>query len=379
MLDKSLTPEQQEYQQLARDFTAKHIIPVASEYDRTGDFPEFILKEVKEAGINCMAVPKEYGGPGLSSLIQSIVVEEWGYGCAGFATTLAGNGLSTYPVLIAGTDEQKKSFYPYIVNGGMGAFALTEPGAGSDAGGVATVAKREGDEYVINGTKCFCTTGSYASVFIIFASTDPSLGTKGISAFIVEREREGLTIGAVEHKLGIRSSNTVEVLLKNVRVPAAHLLGQEGDGMKIAMKTLDMARPIVGAIGVGLARRAMDECIKYVKERLDINGKPLAAHQNVQFRIADMAIQVEAARQLLRRCMSLKEAGLPYSKESAMAKTFATDTAMKVSAEAVDLMGEFGYSLDSVVEKLMRDAKVMQIYEGTNQIQRMVIAGQLLR
>jgi acyl-CoA dehydrogenase len=379
MLDISLTPEQQEYQKIAREFTGQYIIPVASEYDRKGEFPEFILKEVQAAGLNSMAVPKAYGGPELSSVIQSIVVEEWAYGCAGFATILGGNGLSSYPVLIAGTEEQKKYYYPFLLTGGRGAFALTEPGAGSDAGGVATVAKREGDEYVLNGNKCFCTIGSYANIFVIIASTDPSQGAKGLSAFIVERGREGLIIGAREHKMGIRCSNTVEVLLKNVRIPASHLLGKEGDGMKIAMKTLDMARPIVGSIGVGVARRALEETIKYVKERIDINGKTYASHQSIQFKVADMAIQVEAARQLVRLSLSLKEAGLPYSKEAAMAKTLASDVAMRVTAAAVEIMGEYGYSTDSVVQKLMRDAKVIQIYEGTNQIQRIVIAGQLLR
>jgi len=379
MADTLLTPEQQKYQELAREFTAKYIIPVASEYDLSGEFPEFILEEAKKAGLNCMAVPKAYGGPELSSLIQAIVVEEWAYGCAGFATTLAGNGLSSYPVLIAGTDEQKKYFYPFIVNGGMGAFALTEPGAGSDVGSISTVALKEGDEYVLNGSKCFCTTGGYASVFVVFAKTDPTQGARGLSAFIVERDREGLSIGATEHKMGIRSSNTVEVIFKNVRVPADHLLDKEGEGMRIAMKTLDLARPMAGAIGLGIARRALEESIQYAKKRIDINGKPYSAHQAIQFKIADMATQIEAARQLLYYCLNRKEAGLSFSKEAAMAKALATDTAMQAAATAVEIMGEYGYSKDSVAEKLMRDAKVTQIYEGTNQVQRIVIAGELLK
>lgn len=378
MIDISLTPEQQKIQQLAWDFTKEHIIPVAAEYDRTGQFPEFILEEAKKAGLNCMAAPKEYGGPEFTSVTQSLVVEAWAYGCAGFATILGGNGLSSYPLLIAGTQEQKKLYYGRLVAGGMGAFALTEPAAGSDAGGCTTVARREGDEYVLNGTKCFCTTGGYASIMVVFASTDLSKGVKGLSAFIVESERPGVVAGAAEHKMGIRSSNTIELLLKNVRIPAGNLLGKEGEGMKIAMKTLDMARPIVGAIGVGVAQRALDEAVKYAKEQLDGSGKPLAAHQSVQFKLADMQIRVEAARQVVRRALSLKDAGLPYSKESAIAKTLASDSAMVVAAEAVELMGSYGYSKDSIVEKLMRDAKVIQIYEGTNQVQRIVIAGQLL-
>lgn len=378
MADMSLTPEQQERQQLARVFTAKYIIPVAGEWDAKGEFHEFIIDEAKKAGLNCMAIPKEYGGPGFDSVSQSVVVEEWAYGCAAFATTLGGNGLSCYPLLIAGTHEQKQLYFSRIVAGKMGGFALTEPGAGSDAGAVATVAKLDGDEWVLNGTKCFATTCGVSDIIVVIASTDLTKGAKGLSAFIVEKEREGLIVGAEEHKMGIRSSNTVELLLKNVRIPKDHLLGNEGEGMKIAMKTLDMARPMVASQGVGIARRALDEAIKYCKQQLDINGKPLTAHQSVAFKLADMAIQTEAAKQLVRNCLRLKDAGVPYTKEAAIAKTFATDTAMKVAAEAVGLMGQYGYSKDSVVEKLMRDAKIQQIYEGTNQVQRIVIAGQLL-
>lgn len=378
MMDFLLTPEQQKYQELARKFTREYILPVADEYDRKGEFPWPIVKAVKEIGLNCMTAPKDYGGPGLDSVTISVVMEEFAYGCGGIATTLGGNGLSSYPVLIAGTEEQKKLFFGILVPGGLGAFALTEPGAGSDAGAVSTVARKVGDEYVINGTKCFITTGAMADVFIVFASTNPSLKHRGLSAFIVERDREGVAIGHEEHKMGIRSSNTVEVRFKDTRVPASHLLGKEGDGFKIAMQTLDMARPIVGSIAVGIARAALEECINYVKTRTD-GGKPLAADQAIQFRLADMAIKVETARLMVRRALVLKEAGLPYSKESAMAKTLAGDVAMEVTAEAVEIMGCLGYSKDSRVEKLMRDAKITQIYEGTNQVQRIVIANHLLR
>ena len=379
MADMTLTPKQQELQQLAREFTEAHIIPVASEWDEKGEFHEFILEEVKKIGLNCMAVPQEYGGPGFDSVSQSIVMEEFGYGCCGFATTLGGNGLSSYPLAIAGTDKQKKLYYGRLVDGGAGGFALTEPGAGSDAGACGTIAMLDGDEWVLNGTKCFATTCGVATIMVIFATTDPSKGVKGLSAFIVEKERAGLTVGAVEHKMGIRSSNTVELLLKNVRIPKEHLLGNEGEGMKIAMKTLDMARPIVASMAVGVAQRALDASIKFAKKYLDINGKSISMNQAVGFKIADMAIQVEAARQLVRNALRLKDAGVPYTKEAAMAKTFATDTAMRISADAVGLMGHYGYSKDSFVEKLMRDAKVTQIYEGTNQVQRIVIAGLLMR
>ncbi|WP_258359841.1 acyl-CoA dehydrogenase family protein [Moorella sulfitireducens] len=378
MVDLLLTPEQQRYQELARKFTREKIIPVAGTYDRTGEFPWPIVEAVKEIGLNCMTAPKEYGGPELDSLTISVIVEEFAYGCAGVATTLGGNGLSSYPVLIAGNEEQKRLFFGTLVAGGLGGFALTEPGAGSDAGAVATVARRQGDEYVINGTKCFITTGAMADIFIVFASTNTALKHRGLSAFIVEREREGITIGHEEHKMGIRASNTVEMRFKDVRVPAGHLLGREGEGFKIAMQTLDMARPIVGAIAVGVARAALDECINYVKSRRD-GGRPLASEQLVQFKLADMAMKVETARLMVRRALALKGAGLPYSKESAMAKAYAADVAMEVTAEAVAIMGALGYSKDSRVEKLMRDAKITQIYEGTNQIQRIVIANHLLR
>lgn len=325
-----------------------------------------------------MTAPRAYGGPELDSVTISLIMEEFAYGCAGVATTLGGNGLSSYPVLIAGTEEQKKLFFGRLLAGGLGAFALTEPGAGSDAGAVSTSARREGDEYVINGTKCFITTGAMADIFIVFASINPTMKARGLSAFIVEREREGISIGHEEDKMGIRASNAVEVRFNNVRVPADHLLGKEGEGFKIAMQTLDMARPIVGAIAVGVARAALEECIDYVKSRMD-GTKPLSANQAVQFRIADMAMKVEAARLMVRRALALKEAGVPYSKESAMAKAYASDVAMEVTAEAVEIMGAVGYSKDSRVEKLMRDAKITQIYEGTNQIQRIVIANNLLR
>lgn len=378
MIDRLLTPEQQKYQELARKFTQEKILPVAGYYDRTGEFPWPIVKAVQEIGLHCMTAPKDYGGPELDSITISVIMEEFAYGCAGVATTLGGNGLSSYPVLIAGTEEQKKLFFSRLLAGGLGVFALTEPGAGSDAGAVKTTARRVGDDYIINGTKCFITTGAFGDIYIVIASTDPERKHRGLSAFIVEREREGISVGHVEHKMGIRSSNTVEMRFKNVKVPASHLLGREGEGFKIAMQALDRARPIVGAMAVGVARAALDECLKYVKVRTDL-GAPLASHQTVQFRLADMAMKVEAARQLVRRALALKEAGLPFSNESAMAKAFAGDVAMEVTAEAVEIMGTWGYSKDSRVEKLMRDAKIMQIYEGTNQIQRIVIANHLLR
>jgi len=371
-----LTAEQQNIQQTAREFVEKYIIPVAAEYDSKGEFHAFILSEAKKQNYFAMAVPKKYGGLGYDSVTQGIVLEQWGYGCAGFGTTLAASVLSMDSVLVAGTEAQKKLFFTPMVNGEIGAFALTEPGAGSDVGAGTTLAKKDGEEYVVNGTKCFISNGGYARVYVVFASTDPSKGVKGLSAFIVEREREGLVIGDTLHKLGIRSSNTVELVFKNLRVPADHLLGKEGDGMEIAMKTLDMARPAIAAIAVGVAQRALDECVKYLQTRFpDHTVKP---GQEVQFKLADMEIQIQAARQLLHHTFMLRDAGVPYSKESAMVKAFCGDTAMRVTRDALDIMGAHGYSTDCEVEKLVRDAKIMQIYEGTNQIQRLVVGRAIL-
>jgi len=371
-----LTPIYRELQQSAQQFVARHIIPVAAEYDRKAEFHEFILEEAAKAGYLSMAIPKEYGGAGYDSVSQAIVLEAWGYGCAGFGTTLAATCLSVDSLLVAGTDEQKKLFFDPLVKGGIAAFALTEPGAGSDAGAGTSTAIKTGSEYVLNGTKCFISNGGYAKVYVLYAVTDPSKGLKGISAFIVERSRPGVVIGAVEHKLGIRSSNTVELLLNDVKVPESNLLGKEGDGMKIAMKTLDMARPPAGALAVGVAQRALDECIKFYRTKYG-SGK-IQPGQAAQFRLADMEIQIQAARQLVLHAFALRDSGLPFSKESAIAKTFCSDVAMCVTTDALNLLGSYGYSGDCVVEKLVRDAKILQIYEGTNQIQRLVIARQLL-
>jgi alkylation response protein AidB-like acyl-CoA dehydrogenase len=368
-----LTTEQQEIKKAAREFVAKNIIPNAVDYDKKGEFHPFLLEVAKESKIFTMAIPQKYGGLGYDSLTQAVVVEEWGYGCAGMGTTLAAGVLGMDSLLLAGNEEQKPRYFEPILKGGIAAFALTEPGAGSDAGSVKTTAVRSGDEYVLNGTKCFITNGGYASVYVVLAKTDPNKGVKGISAFIVEKGRPGFTVGATDHKLGIRSSNTVELLLKDVRIPAKNLLGKEGDGFKIAMMTLDMARPCIGALAVGIAQRALDECAKYLQKRFPDKLQP---GQTLQFKLADMQIQVEAARQTLHYTMSLRDSGAPYSKESAIAKTFCGDVAMSVTTQAVSLMGSYGYT--SEISKFMRDAKIMQIYEGTNQIQRLVISRAVL-
>jgi alkylation response protein AidB-like acyl-CoA dehydrogenase len=349
------------------------ITPEQTEIDKSGAFHAFLLEAAIPSKIFGMAIPKSYGGLEYSPLTQALVLEEWGYGCCGMATTLAASILSMESVMLAGTDAQKKQFYTPMLNGKIGAFCLTEPSAGSDVGGGKTTAVRTADGYTINGSKCWITNGGIAQVFIIFAQTDPKAGVKGISAFIMERGTPGFTIGQEESKLGLRSSNTVFLGLDNVKIPATALLGKAGDGMKIAMQTLDLARPAIGALAVGLARRALDLCVAHMHERFP--GKPFPG-QALQFRLADMRIQIEAARQVLHHMMALREAGMPFSEESAMSKSFATDVAMSVSTAAMRLMGSAGYS--SQVGKLMRDAKVMQIYEGTNQIQRLVVARAVL-
>ena len=368
-----LSPEQKAIQQAAKDFVAKNIIPNAAEFDKSGEFPMLLLEASKASNIFAMAVPKEYGGLNYDALTQALVLEEWGYGCAGMGTTLAASVLSMDSVLIAGTDEQKRRYFKPMLNAEIGSFGLTEPGAGSDAAAGKTTAVKKGDEYILNGTKCWITNGGFASVYVIFALTDPAAGVKGISAFILERGLPGFTIGTTDHKLGIRASNTVELLLKDVHIPVTNLLGKEGEGMKIAMKTLDMARPAIAALSVGLAQRALDACVKHVQATF--TGKTYPG-QTLQFKLADMQILVDAARGSLHEAMRLRDAGLPYSKESAICKTFCSDVAMQVTTMAVSLMGSWGYT--SELGKYMRDSKIMQIYEGTNQIQRLVISRAVL-
>jgi acyl-CoA dehydrogenase len=368
-----LTAEQQEIKKTAKEFVAKYIIPSAEEYDKTGEFHSFLLDAAKESKIFAMAVPKKYGGLGYDALTQAVVWEEWGYGCAGMGTTLAAGVLGMDALLVAGNEDQKQRYFEPIVKGGIAAFGLTEPGAGSDAAAGTTAAVRSGNDYVLNGTKCFITNGGYASVFVITAKTDPSKGAKGISAFMVEKGRPGFTVGETEHKLGIRSSNTVELILKDVHVPASNLLGKEGDGMKIFLMALDMARPGIASLALGVAQRALDECVKHLHERFPDKVQP---GETLQFKLADMQIQVEAARQTLHYTMNLRDSGAPFSKESAIAKCFCGDVAMSVTAQAVSLMGSYGYT--SEIAKLMRDAKIMQIYEGTNEIQRLVISRAVL-
>ena len=372
-----LNEEQKDLVAMAHDFCEKEIKPFAAEWDREGTFPLETYRKAMEIGFHCLEIPEEFGGGGLDYISVAAVMEEFSKYDLGFATTLTGTTLSLKPVLMHGTPEQKKLYADVIVNGGLGAFALTEADAGSDAAACHTTAVRDGDEYVLNGTKCFITNSTYADIFVVFASVDRSLGVKGLSAFIVERNRPGFSVDKHEDKMGIRSSNTASLVFDNVRIPADHLLGKEGEGFKIAMQTLDLARPMVGACAVGVAQRALDEAVKYAKERICF-GKPIAKLQAIQFMLADMAIGTETARQMVVHAINLYEAHVPFSEEAAIAKCYAGDVAYKNAGDAIQILGGYGYSREYPVEKLLRDAKILQIYEGTNQVQRVVIAGQLL-
>ena len=376
-MDFNFTEDQLALKKIAQDIVAKEITPYALEMDKDGAIRPDLLKKLDQAGMLNLAIPEEFDGPGLDAVSIALVYEEMGKGCAGVATSIAANALAAYPVILAGTDEQKQKFFSVINDGKLAAFALTEPGAGSDAGAVSTAASKDGEDYILNGTKCFITNGGLADIFVIFANARKSAGIRGLTAFIVEKGTPGFSIGKEEHKMGIRASNTCELVLENVRIPAANRLGREGEGFKIAMKTLDAARPFVGAVSVGLCQAAFEQAVKYSKERVQF-GKPIASFQLVQAMIADMAMQIEAARLLVYKACWMKDQGVDYSKESAIAKCFAADTAMKVTVDAVQVLGGYGYSQEYPVEKYMRDAKIMQIYEGTNQIQRLVIANNVL-
>ena len=378
MIDFKLNEEQKALQAMAREFAAKEMKPNAAKYDKGEEWPEDIMEKAFKAGFSTIEIPEEYNGGGLSHLDTAIVSEELSWGCAGMFTTIMASSLAFTPIILFGSEEQKKKYLtPFTEKMMFAAFCLTEREAGSDAGGLKTKAILEGDEYIINGSKCFITNGGVASLYVVFALTDPSKGARGMSAFIVPRETPGISIGKEEDKMGHRASNTTEVYFEDVRVPAENLLAKEGLGFVIAMKTLDQTRASVGAAGVGVARAAMEYAIEYTKTRIQF-GKPIALLQNTSFAIADMAIKINAARHLVYHAAWLLDQGLPCGKESAMAKTFGSDTAMEVTLEALQLHGGYGYMKDYPIEKLVRDAKLLQIYEGTNQIQKLVISREVI-
>ncbi len=378
MVDFELSEEQRAFRDLARGFARQEIAPIAAECDEREEFPIPVLERAHRAGLLNLEVPEEYGGAGLSTLDICLIAEELGAACAGIATSLLGNGLALLPIILYGTDEQKARFLaPFCARPRLAAFCLTEPGAGSDFSAVSTTGRLEGGEYVLDGVKTFITNGGLAALYVVIASTDRSRGARGLSAFVVPAGLPGLSIGKKERKMGQRASDTREVILEGVRVPEGNLLGREGQGFRITVDTLNRARVGVAAIGVGLARAAFESARDYARQRVQ-SGHPIASHQAVQLLLSDMAMAVETARLITWRAARAFERGDPDAERySAMAKCYASDTAMRVSTDAVQVLGGYGYMRDYPVEKYMRDAKLLQIYEGTNQIQRLMIARRL--
>jgi acyl-CoA dehydrogenase len=378
VIDFSLTEEQKALQEMSREFSEKEMKPNAAKYDKGEEFPEDVMKKAFEVGFLTCTIPKEFGGGGLSELDTAIISEELAAGCAGMYTTMMVNALAYTPVILYGNDEQKKKFLiPQTEKMSFSAFCLTEREAGSDAGSLKTKAIKNGDEYIINGSKCFTSNGAIANWYVVFALTDPEKGARGISAIIVPRETSGVSVGKIEDKMGHRASNTAEIFFEDVRVPVENLLAKEGLGFIIAMKTLDHTRAPVGAAGVGVARAAMEYAVEYAKTRIQF-GRPIALFQNTAFKIAQMAADIDAARHLVWRAAWLMDNDMPCGKESAMAKMYGSDVAMKVTTEALQILGGYGYMRDYPMEKLMRDAKLLQIYEGTNEIQRLVISREII-
>lgn len=374
----ALSDEQRMLQNLARDFAKTAIAPAAEHYDRTGEFPEPIIKKAREAGLINLNIPPEYGGMGASLFEECLVTEELAWGCSGVSTSLGINSLAAIPIIVAGSDEQKKEWLGRLVNGQLAAYAVTEPAAGSDVAGIQTTAVRRGGEYVLKGSKTFISNASYADFAVVFAYTDKAKKYKGMSAFVVERTRPGYSVSRKFDKLGQRASDTAEITLDEVAVPESHRIGREGDGFLIAMQVFDRSRPAVAAGAIGVARRALEESIQYAKERQTF-GAAIAEHQAIAHMLADMAMNIEAARLLAWQAAWHVDQGKPNSKLAAFAKAFAADAAMKITTDAVQIFGGYGFIKEYPVEKLMRDCKIFQIYEGTSQIQRNIIARELLK
>ena len=373
-----LTEEQQMIVDLARQITREKIIPVRAKLDETEEFPWEIMKDLAQADLFGLYIPEEYGGLGGGCFENCLAVEQMAYGCIAITTTFAASALGGYPICLYGTDEQKAKYLPDIAAGKrLVAFGLTEASAGSDAAAIKTTAVEDGDYWVLNGTKQWITSGGEAEIYTIIAMTDKAKGARGASAFIVEKGDQGFSFGKKEKKMGLRASSTRELVFSDCRIPKDRLLGKRGQGFIIAMRTLDLARPGIGAIAVGLSQAALDESVVYARQRVQF-GQPIISFQAIQHMLADMATYIEASRALVYAVARTIDAGAKnFSKLSAMAKLFPTDVAMKVTTDAVQILGGYGYMKDYPVEKMMRDAKILQIYEGTNQIQRNVI-GQAL-
>jgi len=379
-MDFLLSEEQEMMRNMARDFADNEIAPYACEWDKKHIYPAECIKKMHDVGLMTIGVPEEYGGPGLNHVAQNVVIEEICRGDAGIGVIMAASTLlAADPVLIAANHEQKKWFYGLLNEGVLAAFCLTEPGAGSDAGGIATKCVKDGDDYIINGTKQFISNGGTAGVYTLMATLDKKMGHKGMCAFMIDRNTPGISVGPEEDKLGIRNSNTTSVIFEDVRVPASNMLGSEGQGFYIIMKTLDLSRASIGAMATGVAQACLDASLAYCQERTQF-GKPISSFQAIQFKLADMAMQIEASRLLYLEASSLQDMHVPrFSKAASLAKCHAGDTAMFCALEAVQVFGGYGYTKDYPVEKYMRDAKIFQIFEGTGEIQRSVIASDLLR
>lgn len=369
-----LTEEQQMIVELARKISREKIIPARAELDEKEEFPWDIIKDIAQADLFGIYIPEVYGGLGAGCFEMCLALEELAYGCIAVTTTFAASALGGYPILLFGSEDQKMKYLPGIASGKtLAAFGLTEANAGSDAAAIQTTAVDDGDSWVINGTKQWITSGGEADIYTIVALTDRNKGARGATAFIVEKGDEGFSFGKKERKMGLRASSTRELIFNNCRIPKDRILGRRGQGFIIAMKTLDLARPGIGIIGVGLAQAAFDESVRYAKERIQF-GQPIMSFQIIQHMLADMATQIEASRALVYAVARTIDGGAKdFAKISAMAKLFPTDMAMKVTTDAVQILGGYGYMKDYPVEKMMRDAKVLQIYEGTNQILRNVI------
>jgi acyl-CoA dehydrogenase len=382
MVDISLTEEQISMQKMARDFTNREIVPISKELDQAYEikFNWEIYRKLAQKNFNALMIPERYGGAGLDCLSSTVIVEELAVGCAAIAFISTSNFATAYTIMLAGSDVQKENYLPVFcdkVSPKLSAFALTEPNAGSDVSAIETTARPVGNNYIISGRKCFISNADLASLYIVFASTNKSLGVKGIAAFIIPGDAAGVNHGKIENKMGFRAAHTAELILDDVRVPQSNLLGQEGSGFKVALKSLDLARILSGgAISVGVARAAYEVALKYSKERVQF-GKPIFENQTISFMLADMIINIEASRLLVWKAAYLMDKGLPFTKESAIAKVFSSDAAMKITTDAVQILGGYGYMKDYPVEKYMRDAKLLQIYDGTNQIQRVVISNLL--
>ena len=379
-MDFNLTPEQKMVQSVVREFAESEIKPIAAEIDETEEFPWPVLKKMGKLNLMGMTVPKEYGGAGIDDISYMIAIEEVAKVCASTSVIMAvHNSVCCYPIQKFGTDSQKEKFLRPLAQGDkLGGFALTEPSAGSDAGAVRTTAVLDGDYYILNGNKIFITSGAEADILVVIASTDPSKGVKGLTAFIVEKGTPGFTYGTIEDKMGVRASATTELVFENCRIPKENLLGEVGKGFKLGMITLDASRMGIAAQAVGIAQGALDEAVKYAKEREQF-GRPIGKFQAIQWMLAESATKVQAARFLVHRAAYLKGQGGIYSKESAMAKLYASRVAREVSNDAVQIHGGYGYTKDYAVERFYREAKITEIYEGTSEVQKMVIAREALK